>query len=295
MVAIKNRSQADEWKVVDTLRGATLEMNFDSQNGESTDSNGVTAFGTNSFSLGTGAAGYNDNTENFVSYGFLVDATAGFDQVEYSGTGVAKNENHSLGQKPDFIAVKNETTAINSWAVYVDGGQVADPETDEGALDNNAVFNDNVDRWNDTAPTATVFTVGTHDGVNGSGNTYIGYLWADDNADTVYVVGSYTGNGSADGPFAYTRGRPQWVVTKRWNVGVGGWNAFDTKRSTYNVSNLSMSLEDVSIESSGSSNQIDILSNGFKIRGTGSATNTSGSKYIFIAALESHQKYARAR
>jgi len=122
MVWIKNRDQADEWKALDTTRGATKEVNLDSTNIESTDANGLTAFsGSDGFTLGTGAGGYNDNGEDFVAYQWEKGVTPGFDIVSFtapSGT-TAFSTAHNLGVTPNLF-IQKAVNASNSWIVWAD-------------------------------------------------------------------------------------------------------------------------------------------------------------------------------
>jgi len=289
LVWIKNRAVADEHKLTDSVRGVTKELSSDSNNLESTAVSGVTAFNANGFSLGNGADGYNDNTETFVSWSWLEGATQGFDIVGYVGTGASGTVAHNLGVAPEVMIVKGrDTSAARNWGVY-HASAATDPETDQGYLNTTVAFADDATFWNDTAPTSTVFTVGTWDGVNESGKNYIAYLFAP--IDGFSKFGSYEGNGNANGPFVYCGFRPAMIICKSIDS-TSSWHVYDNSRVGYNAAgNYRLNTDATSAESTAS--EIDILSNGFKIR---IATDPNVAEtYIFMAWAEMPAKFSNAR
>ncbi|KKM04534.1 hypothetical protein LCGC14_1763280, partial [marine sediment metagenome] len=231
MVVIKNRETVVEWKVIDSVRGATKELNWDSTNAESTDAQGLTSFDADGFTLGTTSdTGYNENTKDMVSYNWKESTTYGFDIVQFTGTSSAHTENHGLGVVPECIILLCETAGQNH-AVYHIGMDASAPEDYGMFLDLTLVRQDNTALWNDTAPTSSVFTVGTAGDTNGSGKVYVGYLFA--SIEGFSKFGSYEGNGSVDGPFLYCGFRPAFVIVK----GVTSpqtWMVTDAMRDTYN-------------------------------------------------------------
>ena len=189
--------------------------------------------------------------------------------------------------------VFKQRTGANSWAVYhtsIGTGSYLTLESTQAALSN-------VSPWNNTAPTSTVFSLATASGsdavnrVNLSGEDYVAYCFAP--VDGYSSFGSYTGNGSADGPFVYTGFRPRWVMMKRTNT-TSNWFLHDSARSNYNVANHILFANLSSAEDS-SQTYIDFLSNGFKPRFTNTDYNTSGSTYVWAAFAEHPFKTARAR
>lgn len=291
LVWIKNRSQADEHKLIDSVRGATKELNSDSTNNESTDANGLTAFNAGGFTLGTGANGYNDTGESFVAWCWNESATPGFDIVSYVGDGAAgHNISHSLGAIPAMMIVKdlNEPTSTD-WRVYHQSNTSA-PETDELALNTTAATLDVLEIWNDTSPISTQFTVGTNASVNANTFNYIAYLWAE--IEGFSKFGGYTGNASADGPFVWCGFRPAWLMIKRTDT-TEDWFIGDVLRDIDNQVANTLSPNLTSVEGTGFN--LDFLSNGFKIRGTSANFNASGGTYIFAVFAESPFKTARAR
>jgi hypothetical protein len=180
---------------------------------------------------------------------------------------------------------------VENWVVY-HRGVASDAETDYLQLDTTIAASDNSGVWNDTAPTSTVFTVGSDSGVNGSTYNYVAYCFA--NVLGFSLMSSYVGNGSADGPFVYTGFRPAFVLIKRSSA-TEDWAVFDSTRNPSNLTNLLLSPNLSSAETTVTGNPIDILSNGFKLRGTGNTVNASGSTYIYACFAENPFKLALAR
>jgi hypothetical protein len=145
-----------------------------------------------------------------------------------------------------------------------------------------------------------VFSVGTSTDVNATGGTYAAYCFAEIAGFSKF--GSYTGNGSADGPFVFCGFRPRFVMVKRFDT-TGDWYIVDTARSSSsggNVIDQKLYPNSSVVENGGSgelisTNNFDILSNGFKSRTLNGNTNASGGTYIFAAFAEVPSKYALAR
>jgi hypothetical protein len=174
----------------------------------------------------------NASGETYVSWTFR-KAPKFFDVVTYTGTGVARTVSHNLGSVPGCIIVKR-TDTTGDWQVY-HRANTANPETDYLVLNSTAATADSNTRWNDTAPTDAVFSLGTEATVNASGGTYVAYLWAhddggfgDDGEQNVVTCGSFTtdGSGNATVSIGY---EPQWVILKPTNATVG-WSILDTMR-----------------------------------------------------------------
>jgi len=138
-------------------------------------------------------------------------------------------------------------------------------------------------RWNDTAPGATLFTLGNTDIVNTSGEEYIAYCFADVRGYS--KMGGYTGNANADGPFIYCGFRPAYVIIKVWNAGdAKNWVLLDDKRLGYNPDNNALYMRN---EVEATDDTIDIVSNGFKLRRTDDTLNGPTSlQYIWYAVAE---------
>jgi hypothetical protein len=148
--------------------------------------------------------------------------------------------------------------------------------------------------FNSTAPTSTVFTVGTNPATNASGGTYVAYCFAPVAGYSAF--GSYTGNGAADGPFVYTGFRPRYVMVKRTDS-TAGWAIFDAARSTFNVVNDWLYANATDAEYVDTGTPFDFTSNGFKVRidGTYTAINANTGTYIYAAFAEHPFKYSLAR
>jgi hypothetical protein len=145
--------------------------------------------------------------------------------------------------------------------------------------------------WNSTAPTSTVFSIGTGPSTNNNGDSIVAYCFAPVAGYSAF--GSYTGNGSTDGPFVYTGFRPRWVMWKNI-TSAGSWYIHDAARSSYNVTKAAL-FPNLSDAENSTYSDLDILSNGFKQRRTDSDNNASGNTYIYAAFAESPFQYARAR
>ena len=145
--------------------------------------------------------------------------------------------------------------------------------------------------WNSTLPSSTVFSIGTSSNINSSGQTQVAYCFAD--VEGYSKFGSYTGNGSTDGPFVFTGFRPAFVMIKRTNS-TGAWTMVDTARNPFNVVDKQL-YANYAFAEAGASNTLDGLSNGFKLRELGSAYNASGGTYIYMAFAENPFKNSLAR
>jgi hypothetical protein len=289
MVWTKNRDAAQSWAWMDTQIGTGKYWTHNyTSTGVITNSESLASMDSDGFTVGS-LANANVSGQNYVAYCFK-KVSGVFDTVGYSGTGSVQNISHNLGAVPKVIIVKRVINA-NTAPSYFDCGQVSDPQTDFIGLFDTNTFTDNDTIWNDTAPTSTQFTVGTSSGTNLSSDTYVTYLFAE--VEGFSKFGSYSANANSDGPFIYTGFRPAFVIIKAANL-VQEWVASDTQRNPYNVSTLS--LQPNSTNTEGTGNNIDYVSNGFKIRTAGSGINyTSGQTYIYMAFAENPFKYSNAR
>ena len=216
-----------------------------------------------------------------------VNATAGFSIVTLNGTGSVLTFGHGLGVKPDAVILKARNIA-NNWLVFHQGYGA----TKTTFLDTNSSTSDNAQWYNDTEPTSSVFTLGTWSGMNTSTpSTIVAYCF--NSVEGYSKFGSYTGNGSSDGTFVFTGFRPAWVMIKNTS-GTGLWIIADATINSSNVVSTYLQAQGSNGEYTGYS-WIDLLSNGFKARNTGSSFNTNGSTMIYLAFSESPFKNARAR
>jgi len=292
---IKNRGVADFYVLTDAVRGVTNYMKSNINDAEVTNVESLTGFDADGFTVGD-MNEVNTNTEAFVAWnwkagttsgiagspsitptGYSFNATSGFSIITYDGTGSAATLPHGLGVAPKVVIVKR-TDAANDWMVYHEKVGA----TEFLRLDNNQAESTSSTAWNDTAPTSTLFSIGTRNEVNNSSGNYVAYCFASKQGYSKF--GSYTGNGDADGTFVYTGFRPAYVSIKKTSD-TGDWYTYDDKRLGYNTDNNALYLDLTNAEST--SEDIDILSNGFKLRGTNTEINGSGGTLIYMAFAES--------
>ena len=278
-VWIKERDAAINHYLYDSVRGVgkRLQQNVNALESD-TDSTWFQSFDSDGFSIGS-EDNINDTGDNYVAWCWKESATSGFDIVTATGTGSAHTIAHSLSAVPHMIISKEKSGSVNDWTVYHQGITSA-PETDSLILNETNAFQDNATHWNDTAPTSSVFTVGTGSVVNRTDSTYVYYLWTGIQGFSKF--GEYTGNGDTDGTFVYTGFRPAFLMIKRTDV-QDNWNMYDSKRG-YNPDNAYVKANANTAEASDV--DIDILSNGFKIRTTAAAVNAASGKYSFAAFAE---------
>jgi len=292
-------------RLSDAVRGSTRDLYSDTTDDE--ENNGsITAFISTGFSLdnATGST-YNTSGENYVSWAWKANGagssntagsitstvsantSAGFSIVTYTGTGANATVGHGLGVAPKMIIVKRRD-AVAAWDVY----HASIGATGRLYLNTTDATNTSSAPWNDTAPTSSVFTVGTATDTNASGSTIVAYCFAQIAGYSAF--GSYTGNGSSDGPFVYLGFRPRWVMVKNI-TSAQSWQLMDTSRSTYNVATANLLPNSSSAELTGT-DFIDMVSNGFKIRQSSAGNwNNSGDTYIYVCFAENPFKYANAR
>jgi hypothetical protein len=219
-------------------------------------------------------------------------ASSGFSIVSYNGTGANATFGHGLNAAPEFVIVKTRTSGSINWTVWHE----AIAATDYLTLNTSNAKGTAAAVWNSTAPTSSVINVGTDVGTNKSGDNYIAYCFAP--VEGYSAMGSYTGNNSADGPFVYTGFKPRWIMIKATSFSEH-WYIYDTKRNPFNVNQYPLlansSNGGLSYEGIADGGQaIDILSNGFKLRGAW-LTNNGSQNYIYAAFAENPFKTARAR
>jgi hypothetical protein len=311
LVWVKSRSAATDHKLTDVVRGVTKALISDTTGAETTDTNGLTAFGSTGFTLGTDTT-YNNSAATYVAWQWKANGagvtntsgsitstvsantTAGFVVVTFTGTGANATVGHGLGVAPSMVIVKDRTAARTGyqwpvWHTSLGGGTKALFLNVTDATATDTVY------WNSTVPTSSVFSVGTWGGVNYSGDNFVAYCFS---AVAGYsAFGSYTGNGSTDGPFVFCGFRPRFVLVKNAST-AGKWVLMDTSRGLYNemtgTNALYPNLADAE-GTDGGSRQMDFLSNGFKLRCTGGDANGSGNTIIYMAFAENPFKYSNAR
>jgi hypothetical protein len=288
LVWVKSRSAATNHFLFDTSRGALNEINSNTTEEQTSLANSLTAFSTSGFALGS-AAGINVNAATYVSWTFREQAKF-FDVVTYTGTGVARTISHNLGSVPGCFIIKRTDGGGTLWAVY----HRSLGATQDIALNSTSAAGSST-LWNNTAPTSSVFSLGTLGAVNASGGTYVAYLFAHDaggfglnGTDNVISCGSWTGTGASPGPTITLGWEPQFILYKRASGGTGDWGIHDNMRGlgvgTSSTSGTGNRLEpNTSDVETGASNFANISATGFTITPTVADINASGSTYIYIA------------
>jgi tellurite resistance-related uncharacterized protein len=312
-VWVKDRSQSTRHVLTDSVRGSGISLYSNTTDSEGTnDSTGyLSAFNSNGFTLNRGSGGLGErvnysgdayvgwqwrasnatavtNTQGTITSTVSANTSAGFSIVTYTGNGTSgATVGHGLGVAPSMYIVKSRSAA-NNWCVYHVslGNQYAT------LLNSTAGSYSNSNYWNNTSPTSTVFSLGNGGDTNQSSATFVAYCFAQIAGYSAF--GSYTGNGSSDGTFVFTGFRPRYVMFKRTDT-TANWTIRDTARNPYNSAGLGLFPNLSAAEDSTAGRDVDILSNGFKIRGTDSDLNTNGGTYIYAAFCESPFKYANAR
>jgi hypothetical protein len=303
LVWTKGRSGATDHALYDSVRGATKDLASNLTAPETTQSTGLTAFGSTGFTIGalakmnTNAATYvgwqwkaggssSSNTSGSITSTVSVNATAGFSVVTWTGTGANATVGHGLGVAPSFIIARRRDGDVN-WYCYhssLAAGYILLLNTTQGQTSVPTAFNSGT-------PTSTTFPVGGDTTTNASGGLQLAYCFAPIAGYSAF--GLYTGNGSTDGTFVYTGFRPRFILYKPTIAGATDWVMWDTVRSTYNVQGNYLLANTAGAE--GSATVIDILSNGFKLRTSTTGNNGSGDTIVYAAFAENPFKYARAR
>ena len=271
--------------LVDTERGINYWLSSSTTSAQNTTQNSVTAFNSNGFSIVDAGGKTNYSGDNYVSWSFKKQ-TKFFDIVTYTGDGVAGREiAHNLGSVPGMVMVKR-TDASTIWPVYhtgVNGG--TNSENYILYINGTASQIDNNTYWNDTAPTDSVFTIGTNTNVNASGGTYVAYLFAHDTAsDGLIQCGSYTGNGSTTGPEINLGWQPQWLLVKNASASAN-WVLLDTVRGMPSAGSNQHTLlaDSTAAELVNTAYQVQPLAGGFQPVSTNGLVNASGNNYIYMA------------
>jgi hypothetical protein len=291
----KRRNAAYSNELQDAVRGTTKVNYSDNTNAEDTTSTNIQTFDTNGYTQGTGT-GVNGSDGTYVSWNWLganttasntsgtisstvsANTTSGFSIVSYTGNGTGgATVGHGLGAVPKMIIIKNRDDT-DSWEIY---------HASLGATKymqfTTAAAATNINRWNDTAPTSSVFSLGTEAGVNQSTEKFIAYCFAEVKGFSKF--GSYTGNGNADGTFVYTGFKPAFLIIKESSAAGAQWYMYDNKTATFNLVNENLFPNLANATNSGN-NQVDFYSNGFKMRSSNTDTNNSGNTYIYMTFAE---------
>ncbi len=300
----KSRSSADyDHLLADSVRGTSAYyLKSNSTGGETGNpaAGYLSSFDSDGYTLTSGASNntnYNASSVTYVSWNWLAggtassntdgsitssvsaNTTAGFSIVSYDGNSTAgATVGHGLNSAPELVILRNRDVA-SSWWVW---GELLGNVNIMELQSTSAAYNPNGNYHNDTMPTSSVISIGSDGQVSGSGQSHICYAFH--SVKGYSKIGSYTGNGSTDGPFIYTGFKPAFVLQKNTSV-TQGWQLQDNKREGYNGDNDLLQPHSNAAESG--VNRIDILSNGFKVITTDAGQNSSGQTYIYMCFAES--------
>jgi len=295
-VWVKGRSTAyyhGLWDVVRTNKSALYSNATDA---EDTTTNGtLTSFDSDGFTLPNASGGFvnnsgttyaswnwkaggtaSSNTDGSITSSVSANQDAGFSIVSYTGTGSTTTVGHGLGVAPSFLIYKNRATT-DSWNIQHDGLTSYDYYV---RFNSTGAQNNDID-VGAASPTSTVVTVGSHAQQNGSGNAMILYAFAEKQGYSKFS--SYVGNSSTDGTFVYTGFKPAFLMIKATS-GTEEWWTWDNKRDDDNV--VKEALHPNSSAATETSDSLDFLSNGFKMRVNSGARNATGTTYIYMAFAE---------
>ena len=300
-VWFKNRGTTETHLLMDAVRGATKYISSVSTAVEATSSDKISAFTSTGVTLGSSAE-TNENSQPLVCWSWKangqgssntdgsinttytsVNTTSGFSISKYTGAGSTSTVGHGLGVAPKVIMIKGLSNS-GAWQFYHE-----DIGNNKKLILNSTAAEASSGYMNNTSPTSSVFTVVNDSDVGTSGYTYVAYCFAEKKGFS--KMGSYTGNGNTNGSFVYTGFKPAMIIFKIYNGGTGSWVIYDSKRNTFNKVNSALFPDLNNAEETADNGfecEVDMLSNGFKLRGSGNAywMNQSGWKYIYMAFAE---------
>jgi hypothetical protein len=308
LVWLKSRTYAEDYQVNDAVRGVQKGLQTNSTRAETAQSNGLTAFGSDGFTVGN-LSDYNYNGDSIIAWNWKANGSgssntngtinttatsanvdAGFSIVSYTGTGTnGATVGHGLSKAPELVIAK-ERDIVEHWTTGSDElgwGNVI-------WLNRTVAYTSGAWAFNSASPSSTLVTLGAGGGINSSGKNMIMYCFH--SVDGYSKVGSYVGNSNVDGTFIYTGFRPAYFLCK--NIAqVEGWEVWDGTREPYNLMTKKLSPNTTEVEWTSSTTHyaIDFLSNGVKLRTTYSAVNNNAQTFIYLAFAETPFKYSNAR
>ena len=296
---VKNRDKSYDHNLYDSTRGTSLRLVSNGTQGDATATDRIASFDTNGFTLNSSVIS-NENNNPHVAWQWKANGgttasnsdgattstvqanqDAGFSIITWTGTGSATTLGHGLGVAPAMLIVKNRTTAVD-WAVYhkdlTDAGYVLQLNNTDAQADSGT------NRWNHTDPTSSVFSVGAGQQTNQNTNNMICYAFAEKQGYSKF--GKYAANGSADGPFVYTGFKPAFIMFKKSSDSGDNWMMYDNKRPGFNVTDEALHPNSSAVEYDNANANLDILSNGFKLRSSFGWVNQNSHTYIYMAFAE---------
>tara|TARA_Y100001951_G_C11283543_1_gene267055 strand:- start:354 stop:1397 length:1044 start_codon:yes stop_codon:yes gene_type:complete len=294
---IKSRNFGESHRIFDAVRGASNHISSNANVAQSS-SYPLTSFDSDGFTIGSSDGSVNGNY-NYASWNWKANGqgssnttgsinttytsantTSGFSIIKYNGNGTGgATIGHGLGAAPKLVIIKRTDTSSN-WIV----GHASQGFTKFNYFNTTDGVVTNAGAFNNTAPSSTVITLGTWNDVNNSSGTYIAYAFLDIRGYS--KIGSYYGNGNADGQFVYLGFKPRYIVIKYPTSNGYDWKIYDSARDSYNGLDTNLEANTSDTEPGESNMQIDYLSNGFKMRNTNSNYNEYDYEYLFWAFAE---------
>jgi len=298
----KGRNVGTFHMLTDAVRGATKAIQSNTTTAEQTFASGLTSFNSDGFTAGNSddingnynyaswnwkagsvVSGNTTGSGTSKSYTGSIDATAGFSIIKYQGNGTAGHTiPHRLSTTPAMIIVKNLTSTYN-WSIYHKDAFTSQSSPGVLYLNTTAGKANDTNVWGNSTVTidSTVFSLGDYEGTNNNNDYFVAYCFAEKTGYSKF--GSYIGNGSTDGTFIYTGFKPAFILIKKTDT-AKNWFLHDNKRNGYNPQNnyVNPNLS----EAENSFAEFDFLSNGFKLKTSGTGHNQSGGTYIYMAFAE---------
>ena len=297
LIWFKGRNHGGQNVWIDSVRGTNKNIKSDSNAAEGTTTAFLSSFNPNGFTVGqsgttNGSSETNvawcwkaggaavSNSDGTITTSISANQESGFSIVTYTGTGSAATIGHGLGKTPKLIIVKlrsgSQDWFVNNGMIFNEYGKYYKLSSSSGsdASDTNVFPN--------TAPTSTVFSVGTDSAVNSSSSTYVAYVWAEIPGFSQF--GYWTGNGSTDGPYIHTGFTPRMIIYRKKSD--ENWHIMDTKRDSLNPNTLGIDPNLSNAEADDSNLSLDFDGSGFKVRSSHSTANTSGTDYFYYTWAE---------
>jgi len=300
LVWVKRRNSSGDQRLVDSSRGVGVALRSNVNGADVSEANGVTAFGTDGFTLGS-EGGYNANSDTFIGWCWRANGgttttdtsgdistvrqsntASGFAILTWSGNG-SNNQRlpHGLGKKPALVIAKRRDAA-QSWGVWT---QYLGANSKELQLESTSAQQNSSNAWYQSGMTTDFVGMGSDR--NHSSSTNVAYVWAD--VEGMQKFGAYEGNGNNNGAFIYTGFRPRLVFIKNIDASQH-WVTHDSARETFNPMDTPIDWDDSYAEYTSSARAIDFLSNGFKCRTSDGEINSSQT-FIYGAWADVPFKY----
>lgn len=270
-------------KLFDIVRGSGSALSSNTSGSALSQPTSLLSFNSDGFTIGS-LQEINYTSVTYAAWAWDESPQAGFDLIEYTGTGSTRAVNHSLGAVPTFIIVKRRDNP-NLWAVY----HAVVGTTAYLSLSQTSTSTSDSSVFGVISYTNTSFFVGSSPLTNASGGSYIAYVFSPVAGYSFF--GSYTGNGNADGPVVILDFEPSIILIK--GLAATDWLIFDYKREGYNVDNDALFPNIGAAEPT--TDYLDITSNGFKIRTTNGSANTNATTYVYAAFAYNPLSVARGR